>query len=211
MEQLDNPTLTSSFHTLTAFAEASVGDRQRTEEHDRRLLAVAERSPDGATAGIALSQLSYDAARTGQFQRGIAQGLEAVAKLESGDKPKASAVGWINLGANYYLAGNGRQALEAFSRAIAIGERTGGARVQAMGSAFMGFVLSVCMGEIDSGLASCRRAVHIASDPFCAFYSHPLARASSRQRGVAPGRRGPCGPRRLVPRVDSGARGLRGS
>ncbi len=180
LERLNAPSLATSFHALTAFAHASGGDRRRTEENDTRLLAVAEWSQDGPTAGLARSQLSYDAMRTGQFQRGIADGVEAVAKLESGDDPETTAFAWINLGGNYLAAGDCRRALEAFSRAAAIAQRTGSARVHAMGSAFMGLITTVCLGEIASGLAACRGAVGIAPDPYSAFHSHwSLVRASS--------------------------------
>jgi DNA-binding SARP family transcriptional activator len=180
LERLDDPTLNASFHALTAFAHASVGNRRGTQEHDTRLLVAAERTGAGSAAGLALSQVSYDAMRTGQFARGIEQGLRAVAKLEACDDPEATGFGWINLGSNYLSAGDWQPALDAFARANAIGERAKCARVQAMGTAFYGIIACVCRGDFDAGLAACRRAVGVAPDPYSAFYAHwSLVRATA--------------------------------
>ncbi len=180
LERLDDPTLKASFHALTAFAHASAGDRRGTEEHETRLLVVAEQADDGSTAGLALSQVSFDAMRTGQFARGIEQGLKAVAKLEACDDPEATGFGWLNLGSNYLSAGDWQPALDAFARASDIGERAACARVQAMGMALYGIVLCACRGDFDAGLAACRRAVGVAPDPYSAFYAHwSLARAAA--------------------------------
>jgi DNA-binding SARP family transcriptional activator/tetratricopeptide (TPR) repeat protein len=180
LERLDDPILNASFHSLTAFAHASVGDRRGAQEHETRLLIVAEKANDGLTAGLALSQASFTASRTGEFARGIEQGLKAVAKLEACDDPEATGFAWANLGTNYLFAGDWQPALDAYARASAIGERAACARVQAIGAAGYGIIACACRGDFDAGLAACRRAVSVAPDPYSAFYAHwSLARAAA--------------------------------
>jgi tetratricopeptide (TPR) repeat protein len=190
LERLDLPALNAQFHTMAAFAHTALGDRRRASDHETRLLAVACGSDAAQSTGIALSQLGYGAMVSGRYRSGIEHALQAVAKLGEGDDPQVAGFAWVHLAGNYLGAGECWKALDAASRAIAIGERGDVARVQSLGLLTVALLRACAMGEMEVGIAACRRAIELAPDPYTqwwAHYAHVRIRAFVPYASVAPG------------------------
>jgi len=172
IDRLEVPELSVAFHGMAVVAHRSLGDQRGVDEHEARLLAVAERNDAARPAGIALSLLGVDAMFAGHYQSGIERSLAAVARLDGGDDLESAGFAWIHLAGNYLGAGECWKALDAASRAVAIGERGDVARVQSLGLATVALLRGGAMGEMEAATAACRRAIALATDPYFQWWSH---------------------------------------
>ncbi len=163
LEVLNRLELTSQFHFWLGFNHSLVGDRAAAAHHIRLALDGAERCGDAKTKRRAHVLLSYELAYASRYREGIEHAMKATERAESGE-PEYVALGWMNLGLNYVPIGRAHAAIDAFTRALAVARAAGIPRVEALVLAF-GSMAHAQLGELDTALSMCRKAVSVACDP----------------------------------------------
>ncbi|HXO29130.1 MAG TPA: adenylate/guanylate cyclase domain-containing protein [Thermoanaerobaculia bacterium] len=159
---IDDPELAGAIEFWLALYHSYLGDRRSAEEAALRAGARARESGDLATEGKALYVLARDGFVSGRFAAAIASGREAVALLaRAGERWWRGQALWA-IGFNQYALGRWDEALATMAEAHAIGEELEDPRLDTSWS--VGY-FQASMGEVDAGIATCRRGLERSRDP----------------------------------------------
>ena len=162
VDRLQDPTLRGPYFAWLSLAYGQLGDCDRATESAARALEEATRSDDKATIGQAHAALGFEAYWSGRPRQGVEHGRQAVALLEKrAGTPSAVELDWQGaaywtLGVNHLLLGEFEAALEALSRAEAIGEAIGSLRAQNIAGGLIG-LLRAQRGESEAAVVKCER------------------------------------------------------
>jgi tetratricopeptide (TPR) repeat protein len=141
-----------------------LGDQARAVQYTRRALAAATRYNDAATMGQAYYELGREMLMSGPPQQGLEYGQQAVALLErAGEQWWLGMAYWL-LGGIYAFLGASTQALDATTRARAIGDALADPHIQSY-AAFTVCWIEVTRGNGQTGLAACHESLAQAQDP----------------------------------------------
>src|SRR5262245_47667258 len=168
---VDDPALSGPWYHWVAHIHVRLGNHEGASENARRALAEAGRARDDATSGKAYGILSLESFWSGRPREGVALGERAVALLA------ATSEAWWEGTANFYILFNevqlGRfgRARAAAARMHAIGERLADNRLCSYAAWMTGWV-EAHEGQFAAAVASCERAIDLATDPISAGYAH---------------------------------------
>ena len=164
LEQLHAPGLSGRYALLQGQVASYLGD---WDEAARRALGAVEAAvpgPDYLTLGQAYHVLAMERYWTGYPAQGVEYCQQAIAALERLGEDERLGMAYFVLGLNALSLGRFEQALEAVSRADAIGEATADRRLQTFAAWTTGWVQAT-RGDWEAGIASCQRALERSSDP----------------------------------------------
>jgi DNA-binding SARP family transcriptional activator len=170
LAEVDDPALSGPWHHWVAHIHGRTGNHEGACESARRAIEEAARAGDGATRGKAYGILSLESFWGGRPREGVALGERAVALL--GATPEA----WWEGTANFYILFNEVQlgrfapAREAAARMHAIGERLADNRLCSYAAWMTGWI-EAHEGQFAAAVASCERAIALATDPISAGYA----------------------------------------
>jgi tetratricopeptide (TPR) repeat protein len=164
VEMLGQPWVSGRYHLLLAHTYTFLGDRERVTHTARRAVEEAREAADDATVGKALYVLAMEGYWSGRPTEGLEYGREAVALLQRTAERWWLGQSHFSMAANYVLMGEFAPALEAATRAYAIGEALGDPRVQTPAGWLTG-VIHAMRGEPEQGIDVCRRALDLSPDP----------------------------------------------
>lgn len=164
LEGLSDPALTGLYHFWVAYISSNVGESDRATTSAARALQEAARGGDETTMGKASYLLARESYMAGRPLEGIARGREAVALLERTDERWWLGNAYWTLALNLLHYGDFGPALEAAERVRGVGESIGDTRLQTF-AAWTAGQIHTLMGEGETAIALCRRAVELAPDP----------------------------------------------
>jgi tetratricopeptide (TPR) repeat protein len=164
VEALGQPWVTGRYNLLLAHTDTFNGDRDCADRTARRAAEEARRCGDDATVGRALYVLAMEGYWSGRPTEGIEYGQEAVALLERTAERWWLGQSHFSMAANYVLMGDFAPALEAATRAYAIGEALRDPRVQTPAGWLTG-VIHAMRGDPEQGIEVCQRALDLSPDP----------------------------------------------
>jgi class 3 adenylate cyclase/tetratricopeptide (TPR) repeat protein len=165
VERLQEPRLAGPYHFRLGHTASNLGDHARAAQHGQRALAAATQCGDTATMSRAYFLLSIEGVWTGHCLQGATYGQQAITLLEqTGDQ------GWLGLaccalGFNYTGLGELERAMETYTRASAIGDALGDARLQSMAAGVSAFTYAL-QGNWQAGIEAGQRALARAPDPY---------------------------------------------
>ena len=166
LERLQEPRLAGSYHFRLGHTASNLGDHARAAQHGQRALAAATQCGDTATMSRAYFLLAIEGVWTGDCLQGVTYGQQAMTLLEQTGEDQ----GWLGLaccalGFNYTGLGEFERALEAYTRASAIGDALGDARLQSMAAGVSAFTYAL-QGNWQAGIEAGQRALACAPDPY---------------------------------------------
>jgi len=161
---LGEPALSGPLNFWLAYMYGNLGDSASAVTHARRALEEAARAGDVVTMGKASYSLSREHYMLGRPREGIAEGRQSVALLERSDER-----GWLGqalgvLALHLLHIGDFVPALEVLERMRTLGQATGEVRMQSDAAWSEGRIYTV-MGEAETAITACQRAVDLAPDP----------------------------------------------
>jgi len=162
VENLRDAALAAHYYFLLA-RFYMLGDHTRVVDSVRRAIAAAERAGDDATRGGAYGVLAVACVLSGQAEKGIDCGQQAVGLLERTTNLWSLGYAFWALGLCHSQLGNFQSALAAQHRSTAIAQAIGDAGLEGSATWATGIV-RVAMGEWDDGVIDCLRAVQVARD-----------------------------------------------
>jgi len=159
---VDDPALAGKIEFWLALNHSYLGDQRAAEEAARRAVELARRSGDLETEGKARYALARDGFVSGRFTEAIGSGREAVTILERcGERWWRGQTHWA-IGFNQYALGRWEEALASMAAAHTLGEELEEPRLDTSWS--VGY-FQASMGEVDAGIATCRRGLERSRDP----------------------------------------------
>ncbi|MGH7326113.1 MAG: AAA family ATPase [Candidatus Rokuibacteriota bacterium] len=162
--RLGDPAQSGRYHFSLGLTYNFLGDRDGSAENVQRALEEAETCGDDRAMGRACALLTLESYWSGRPQEGIERGRRAVTLLERTRQPYWLAQTHFYMAINYYLMGALRPALEAATRAGAIGEAIGDASVASYALSTGGGIHAAA-GDFEAALAACRRGLELAPEP----------------------------------------------
>ncbi len=157
----DSP-LAAQIDFWLALNHSYLGDQEAAAQAARRAVETARRCGDLETEGKARYVLARDGFVGGRFAAAIADGQQAVAQLtQCGELWWRGQTHWA-IAFNQYALGRFDQALAEMAAAQAIGEALEEPRLDTSWS--VGY-FHASMGDAETGLAVCRRALETSRDP----------------------------------------------
>jgi tetratricopeptide (TPR) repeat protein len=170
LASVDDPALSGPWHHWVAHIHGRMGNHEGACESARRAIEEATRAGDDATRGKAYGILSLESFWLGRPREGVELGDRAVALLAT------TADAWWEGTANFYILFNEAQlgrlapARAAAARMHAIGERIGDKRLCSYAAWMTGW-MEAHEGRFAEAIASCERAIELATDPISAGYA----------------------------------------
>jgi tetratricopeptide (TPR) repeat protein len=170
LASVDDPSLSGPWHHWVAHIHGRLGNHQDACENARRAIEEADRARDDATSGKAYGILSLESFWSGRPREGVELGERAVALLAT-----TSEAWWEGM-AHFYIVFNDVQlgrlvrARAALARMDAIGERLADNRLCSYAAWMTGWTEAL-EGRAAAAVASCERAVELATDPISAGYA----------------------------------------
>lgn len=164
VRSLQDPALTGLYHFWTAYTYGNMGDIERAALNAKRSLEEAARAGDETTMGKASYLLARESYIQGRPLEGIAHGRHAVALLERTEEHWWLGHTYCVLALNLLHFGDFEPALEAADHTRALGQSIGDTRLQTLAAWTAGQIHSL-MGDRETAVSLCRRAVDLAPDP----------------------------------------------
>jgi tetratricopeptide (TPR) repeat protein len=164
VRSLLDPALTGLYHFWSAYTYGNMGDIERAAPDAKRSLEEAARAGDETTMGKASYLLARESYIQGRPLEGIAHGRHAVALLERTEEHWWLGHTYWGLALNLLHFGDFEPALEAADRTRALGQSIGDTRLQTLAAWTAGQIHSL-MGDRETAISLCRRAVDLAPDP----------------------------------------------
>jgi len=164
VRSLQDPALTGLYHFWAAYTYGNMGDIERAAPDAKRSLEEAARAGDETTMGKASYLLARESYIQGRPLEGIAHGRHAVALLERTEEHWWLGHAYWGLALNLLHFGDFEPALEAADRTRALGESIGDTRLRTLAAWTAGQIHSL-MGDSDTAISLCHRAVDLAPDP----------------------------------------------
>jgi tetratricopeptide (TPR) repeat protein len=165
LEWVDDAGLSGPYYFWLSHTYSHVGDRKRTIEHAEQAIVEGERCGDAATVGRAHYVLARSAWWSGENVWGVEHGRQAVAVLEQAREQWWLAQSYCATGINYCWMGEFESAIQMATRAYAIGESIGDARIQSYALWNRGWY-QAASGAAAAGIAACQQSLQQSPDPF---------------------------------------------
>ena len=181
---LHDPALTGLYHFWVAYAYGNMGDIERAAPDAKRSLEEAARAGDETTMGKASYLLCRESYIQGRPLEGIAHGRHAVALLERTEEHWWLGHTYCVLALNLLHFGDFEPALEAADRTRALGESIGDSRLQTLAAWTAGQIHSL-MGDGETAIALCGRAVALAPDPVARGMARGMLGLAHKEAGDA--------------------------
>jgi tetratricopeptide (TPR) repeat protein len=162
LDQVSDPALSGRYHFWLAHTHSYLGNQEAAAENARTAIAAAELCGDEATQGKAYYVLGRDCFWSGRFSEGIKHSLKAIVLLERSGEPWWQGQAYWVAGFHHYALGRLEAALQAMSRAHAIGEALGDHRLDTSWST--GY-FHASTGDVEKGIEDCRGGLERAQDP----------------------------------------------
>jgi DNA-binding SARP family transcriptional activator len=170
LASVDDPALGSAWHFWTGHMHERLGHHQDAVESARRAIEEAGRAGDDATSGKAHLTLAAESFWTGRPREGAELAEHAVALLAT-----ASEAWWEGM-AHFYVAFNEMQrgrlarARTSLARMRAIGEHLADNRLRNYAAWMTGWNEAL-EGRLSAAVASCERALELATDAVSAAWA----------------------------------------
>lgn len=184
VRSLQDPALTGLYHFWAAYTYGNMGDIERAAPDAKRSLEEAARAGDETTMGKASYLLARESYIQGRPLEGIAHGRHAVALLERTEEHWWLGHTYCGLALNLLHFGDFEPALEAADRTRALGESIGDTRLQTLAAWTAGQIHSL-MGDSDTAISLCRRAVDLAPDPVARGMARGMLGLAYKEAGEA--------------------------
>ncbi len=184
VRSLQDPALTGLYHFWAAYTYGNMGDIERAAPDAKRSLEEAARAGDETTMGKASYLLARESYIQGRPLEGIAHGRHAVALLERTEEHWWLGHTYWGLALNLLHFGDFEPALEAVDRTRALGESIGDTRLQTLAAWTAGQIHSL-MGDSDTAISLCRRAVDLAPDPVARGMARGMLGLAYKEAGEA--------------------------
>jgi len=185
VRSLQDPALTGLYHFWSAYTYGNMGDIERAAPDAKRSLEEAARAGDETTMGKASYLLARESYIQGRPLEGIAHGRHAVALLERTEEHWWLGHTYCALALNLLHFGDFEPALEAADRTRALGQSIGDTRLQTLAAWTAGQIHSL-MGDRETAIALCRRAVDLAPDPVARGMARGMLGLAYREADDAP-------------------------
>lgn len=164
LEQLQDSALSGRYALLHSQAASYLGEWQQAAQGAEQAIAAAEHSHDALTLGQACHVLAMERYWTGHPAQGMGYSQRAIAALAPSGADYRLGMAHFVQGLNALSLGRFDTAIEAAARAAALGEALTDRRLQTFAAWLTGWTQATC-GACDVGIAACRRALDLSSDP----------------------------------------------
>jgi tetratricopeptide (TPR) repeat protein len=163
VDQLQEPALAGPYYFWLGHTYSYLGDQERAAQSAQRALEEGQRCGDDATMGRAYYLLARRGFLLCQYPQGVEHGLQAITLLKRVQEGLWLGQAYWAVGINYFFMGDFERALEAESRAYALGEVQGNPRLQTYTGWSSGWMLAT-RGDWEAGIAACQRSLECSRD-----------------------------------------------
>ena len=184
LERYDNPAVSGPYLFWLAHMYSRLGNPNRAVQYARQAVAEGRQCGDKATMGQAYTVLTLEGHWSGQAEKGIKDGRQAIALLEETPEQYWLGMAYCFLGFNYILTGDFTLALEAEAQTRAIGETISDPRIQTYGTFTTGWITAM-IGDWNTAIEVCQRSLQGAPDPASTAYASAFLGYAYMEQGNA--------------------------
>lgn len=184
LARVDDPSVSGPWHAWLGHIYTRLGDHQKAIASAQRAIEAADRVGDDASSGKAYGVLSLEAFWSGHGQHGVELGERAVTLLGRTDERWLLGMAHFYRAMNFISLGRFSAAHQSLGRLRAVAEAIGDNRLQSY-AAWTGGWAEAQEGQAREAMASCQRALTLATDPVSHAYASAFIGYASMEAGDA--------------------------